>query len=245
MDTDLAGSKLRSGCGDSSEAEPSEHQRALHQEHHSNNSEVISDIIIGIADGLTVPFVLTAGLSSIGSLNLVILGGLAEIFAGAISMGLGAFLAAVTEDKHYRIEEAREWRKVTMSPQAEEREINEVIVDYGMDCECVRPIFESPMSKKDIRWISALSMGLSYLLGGPVPMIPYFVYKDVNHALFTSIGVTILILIRFGFLKAVVIGCARRDAVIRSLQTLLIGVLAAATNYGIVRGFNQIRPVHL
>jgi predicted membrane protein (TIGR00267 family) len=95
------------------------------------------------------------------------------------------------------------------------------------------------------RWISALSMGLSYLLGGLVPMIPYFAYKDVNHALFTSIGVTVLILVLFGYIKAVVTGCTRKDAVISSAQTLLIGVLAASTSYGIVRGFNQIRPVHM
>jgi predicted membrane protein (TIGR00267 family) len=95
------------------------------------------------------------------------------------------------------------------------------------------------------RWICALSMGLSYLLGGLVPMIPYFAYKDVNHALFTSIGVTVTILIIFGYVKAIVTGCNKKDAVVGSFQTLLIGVVAASTSYGIVRGFNQIRPVHI
>ncbi|KAF3047056.1 hypothetical protein E8E12_010855 [Didymella heteroderae] len=264
MDTALAKLGIRNERRDCSDAEPSDVPDTLHWEQHSDNNDVVSDIIIGFADGLTVPFALTAGLSSVGSLNLVILGGLAELFAGAISMGLGAFLATVTEDKHYRVEEAREWKEVTTSPQAEEREIYEIMAEYGLDRECVRPLVENLMSNKDMwvkfmmdfelklarprtsrRWISALSMGSSYLLGGLVPMIPYFAFKDVNHALFTSIGVTVLILIVFGYVKAVVTGCNRRDAVISSLQTLFIGILAAATSYGIVRGFNQIRPVHL
>jgi predicted membrane protein (TIGR00267 family) len=95
------------------------------------------------------------------------------------------------------------------------------------------------------RWISALCMGSSYFLGGLVPMIPYFAYKDVNHALFTSIGVTILILLVFGYVKADVTGCHGRDSIVSSLQTLLVGIVAAGTSYGIVRAFNQIRPVHL
>lgn len=280
MDTELAGSRIESGRGDCNDPETVDNQGILHHEHHSNNGDVVSDIIIGFADGLTVPFALTAGLSSVGSLNLVILGGLAELFAGAISMGLGAFLAAVTEDKHYRVEEAREWREVIVSPQAEEREIYQVMAEYGLDHECVQPLVQKLMSDKDMwvkvsvhqhvlfpkltrsqfmmdfelklarpktsrRWTSALSMGLSYLLGGLVPMIPYFAYKDVNHALFTSIGITVLILLVFGYVKATVTGCNRRDAVSSSFQTLLVGILAAATSYGIVRGFNQIRPVHL
>lgn len=98
--------------------------------------------------------------------------------------------------------------------------------------------------KTSRRWISALSMGSSYFLGGLIPMIPYFAYKDINHALFTSIGLTVLILLVFGYVKAMVTGCNRRDSIISSLQTLLVGVVAAGTSYGIVRGFNQIRPVN-
>jgi predicted membrane protein (TIGR00267 family) len=101
---------------------------------------------------------------------------------------------------------------------------------------------EKPKSSR--AWISALSMGLSYFLGGLVPMIPYFVFHNINHALFTSIGVTVLILIVFGYIKAIITGCTKNDAMLSSLQTLLVGVIAAGTSYGIVRGFNQIRPVH-
>lgn len=107
--------------------------------------------------------------------------------------------------------------------------------------------FELKLSrpKTSRRWLSALSMGLSYLIGGLIPMIPYFAYKNVNHALFTSIGITVLMLICFGYTKAVLIGCTRKDAVWSAVQTLMIGLLAAATSYGIVRGFSQIRPVHI
>ena len=100
-------------------------------------------------------------------------------------------------------------------------------------------------SRTSRRWISALYMGSSYFLGGLVPMIPYFAYEDVNHALFMSIGVTILILLIFGYVKAVVTGCNARDSIISSLHTLLVGITAAGTSYGIVRGFNQTRSVHL
>jgi predicted membrane protein (TIGR00267 family) len=92
-------------------------------------------------------------------------------------------------------------------------------------------------------WISALSMGFAYFFGGLIPMIPYFAYHNINHALFTSIGITVVVLIIFGYVKAVVTGCNKYDSVLSSLQTLLVGVLAAGTSYGIVRGFNQIRPV--
>jgi hypothetical protein len=120
MVTAPAESKIERDRRHRTTAESSQHYQPTHQEKHSSSSAIISDVIIGFADGLTVPFALTAGLSSVGSLNLVIIGGLAELFAGAVSMGLGAFLAVITEDKHYRVEEAREWREVALDPQAEE-----------------------------------------------------------------------------------------------------------------------------
>lgn len=137
-----------------------ESQIMSHKEKHSSHSNVVSDIIIGFADGLTVPFALTAGLSSVGSLNLVILGGLAELFAGAISMGLGAYLAAVTEHKHYLVEEAREFREVEAVPQAEEQEIYDIMADYGLDREAVRPLVDGLVANKDM-WVK---------VGCPVPI---------------------------------------------------------------------------
>lgn len=107
-----------------------------HSEHHTEHGVLIRDFIIGFSDGLTVPFALTAGLSSLGSSRLVILGGLAELFSGAISMGLGAYLAAVTDLKHYEVEEAREQREVRDSPAEEEDEIYRIFEEYGIErCE--------------------------------------------------------------------------------------------------------------
>ena len=259
-----------------------DNQAQTHKEKHSGHSEIVRDSILGFADGLTVPFAVTAGLSSVGSLNLVILGGLAELFAGAISMGLGAFLAAITERKHYKVEEAREFREVFECPKAEEQEIYDIMAEYGLDRDCVRPVVEGLMTNKDMwvkvslphvlhrqvfnltmwqfmmdfelkleepsssrAWISAIVMGLSYFLGGLIPMIPYFAFHNINHALFTSIAITAVILVVFGFVKAVLTGCTRKDAIISSLQTLMIGIIAAGTSYGIVRGVNQIHPVKL
>jgi hypothetical protein len=108
-------------------------QAAHHaSEKHSTSGEVIRDVIIGFADGLTVPFALTAGLSSLGSAKLVIIGGLAELFSGAISMGLGAYLAAVTDRDHYISEEKRERAEVLTKPEAEKLEIVEILEDYGI-----------------------------------------------------------------------------------------------------------------
>jgi len=235
-----------------------------HAEKHTEHGPVVRDTIIGFADGLTVPFALTAGLSSIGSSRLVIVGGLAELFAGAISMGLGGYLAAVTERKHYEVEEAREIREVEEEPEAEEEEIYEIFAAYNMSRAAVLPIVESLKADKEMwvkfmmdfelrlerpnvsrAWISALVMGLSYLLGGLIPMIPYFAMNNVNDALFTSIGITITILVAFGYVKARVTGTGYLSALGSAAQTLCVGVLAAGSSYGIVRGVNSINPIDI
>lgn len=234
-----------------------------HDEQHAAHGEFIRDAIIGFADGLTVPFALTAGLSSLGSSKLVILAGLAELFSGAISMGLGAYLAAVTEKKHYDVEEERERREVTEKPQAEEDEIYEIFEQYGISrAECAGVVnglkanqeqwvrfmmdFELKLEKPHTRmaWIEGLVMGVAYFIGkqifppassdatltfpgGLLPMIPYFAFKNVNHALFTSIGITALILVVFGYTKAVVTGCKSKDAAWSAAQTLFVGVLVS------------------
>ncbi|KAF2815157.1 vacuolar iron transporter [Mytilinidion resinicola] len=235
---------------------------APHAEHHTKHGAVVRDTIIGFADGLTVPFALTAGLSSIGSARLVILGGLAELFAGAISMGLGGYLAAVTERKHYQVEEAREKMEVNEKPEAEEEEIYEIFAEYKMKREVVRPFVEHLKTDKETwvrfmmdfelrlekpetsrAWISAVVMGLSYFFGGLVPMIPYFALHQVNYALFASIGITVVMLLSFGYVKAIFTGTDRKTAVWSALQTLFVGVLAASSSYGIVRGINAIHPV--
>ncbi|KAK5140666.1 hypothetical protein LTR04_002893, partial [Oleoguttula sp. CCFEE 6159] len=154
-----------------------------HEEKHTRHSDIVRDVIIGFSDGLTVPFALTAGLSSLGSARLVILGGLAELFSGSISMGLGAYLAGVTERKHYEVEEARERREVKEQPAAEEDEIYEIMGGYGLDRATVHPMvmalkenpdawvkfmmdFELKLEKPRLsrEWISGLMMGLSYFI---------------------------------------------------------------------------------
>ncbi|KAK5121113.1 hypothetical protein LTR85_005597 [Meristemomyces frigidus] len=233
--------------------------QASHSEHHTRHGELVRDSIIGFADGLTVPFALTAGLSSLGSSKLVILAGLAELFAGSISMGLGAWLAAVTEKKHYEVEEQRERKEVKESPRAEEDEIYEIFEQYGIARGEARGVVDGLKANEDM-WvqfmmdfelkldkpatkmacIEGLVMGVSYFVGGLLPMIPYFAFRErVDHALFTSIGLTAVILVVFGYVKALVTGCKHRDAAWSAVQTLIVGVVAAGVSYGIVRGVNS------
>lgn len=229
-----------------------------HHEQHSLSGDVIRDMIIGFADGLTVPFALTAGLSSLGSSKLVITGGLAELFSGAISMGLGAYLAAVTDRDHYNSEEKREREEILTKAEAEKQEIVEILDEYGISKEAsalvVRDLcrdheawikfmmaFELKLENPNVSraWISAATMGASYFIGGLIPMIPYFSMTNVTHALFVSIGITFVILLLFGFVKSYITVRTKQAGVFGALQTLFIGALAAGTSYGIVRGINS------
>lgn len=237
----------------------SHHQDAdPHAESHSNNGDMIRDITIGFADGLTVPFALTAGLSSLGSTRLVVIGGLAELFSGMISMGLGAYLAAATERQHWEAEYAREQWEVDHCPEREREEIYEVLAKYGVSRAGARGVvdelcvasprgrdqwvnfmmdFELQLPEPDTSaaWVSALTMGLSYFVGGLIPMIPYFLMQSAQNALFASVGITVIILLVFGYIKTWVTIHNKRAGVWGALQTLLIGALAAGTSYVIVR----------
>ncbi|EMF14306.1 protein CCC1 [Sphaerulina musiva SO2202] len=227
-----------------------------HAEGHSTNGIFVRDSIIGFADGLTVPFALTAGLSSLGSSKVVILGGLAELFAGSISMGLGAYLAAKTDLKHYEVEEKRERREVKDCPAAEEEEIYDIFDQYGIPRLASAGVVESLKKDEDAwfmmdfelklekpllktAWVEGLVMGISYFFGGLFPMIPYFVTKQINEALFVSIGITVVILLAFGYVKGKATGCSVRDSAIGAVETLFIGALAAGVSYGIVKGINS------
>ncbi|KAF2029545.1 DUF125-domain-containing protein [Setomelanomma holmii] len=226
--------------------------------HHKDHSEILRDAIIGFADGLTVPFALTAGLTAAGSSNIVIIGGTAELFAGAISMGLGAWLAAKTEATHFEVEEARERREVREMPGAEEEEIYEVFGKYSIPRANVSPIVEALKKDEDMwvkfmmdfelqlvrpalsrAWISALVMGLTYLLGGLTPMIPYFPFNNVNHALFTSVGITFVLLVVFGWIRSVLTGSKGRAIISSIVQTVAVGAIPAGTSYGIVREISK------
>ncbi|ROV91923.1 hypothetical protein VPNG_09752 [Cytospora leucostoma] len=229
-----------------------------HAETHSNNGDMIRDMTIGFADGLTVPFALTAGLSSLGSTRLVVIGGLAELFSGMISMGLGAYLAAVTERQHWEAEYAREQWEVDHCPEREREEIFEVLSKYGISRDAAQGVVEelcvaTPKGKErwvnfmmdfelqlpepdtSAAWVSAATMGLSYFVGGLIPMIPYFVTESAQKALFASVGITAIILLVFGYIKTWVTIHNKRAGIWGALHTLLIGALAAGTSYVIVR----------
>ncbi len=232
-----------------------------HKEQHRGNGEMLRDMIIGLADGLTVPFALTAGLSSLGDTKLVIMGGLAELFSGAISMGLGAYLAAATEREHYESEEARERDEVIHKPEAERQEIFDILGRYGISHAAAAPVVDELSSDSELwvrfmmdfelrleeplghqAWVSALTMGMSYFVGGLMPMIPYFAMRDATRALFVSIGITVAILLVFGYVKSLVTVGTRRAGIRGAAQTLVVGVLAAGTSYGIVRALDSKVP---
>ncbi|KAL2886839.1 Vacuolar iron transporter 1.1 [Ceratocystis lukuohia] len=220
----------------------------------SGNNDVLRDIIIGFSDGLTVPFSLTAGLSSLGSTKLVIMGGLAELFSGMISMGLGAYLAASTEHDHYVSEERREYWEVQHKPGEEREEIFDILGSYGVSREAATSVvealckdhhawvrfmmdYELKMERPNTSraWISGLTMGLSYFIGGLIPMLPYFFMAVAHHALWVSVGITMVVLLVFGYVKNVMtLGSARAGAY-GAVQTLAIGMAAAGASYVIVR----------
>lgn len=205
-----------------------------------------------------MPFALTAGLSSLGSTKLVVIGGLAELFSGMISMGLGAYLAAATERQHWEAEYERERWEVDNCPEREREEIYEVLNKYGISRDAARGVvdelcvatpkgkerwvnfmmdFELQLPEPDTSaaWVSAVTMGLSYFVGGLIPMIPYFVMNSAQQALLVSIAITVVILLVFGYVKTWVTIHNKRAGVWGALHTLLIGALAAGTSYGIVR----------
>ncbi|KAI8972039.1 Ccc1 family [Mycotypha africana] len=222
-----------------------------HLERHFESAEIVRDTIIGLSDGLTVPFALAAGLSSLGSSKIVIYGGAAELVSGAISMGLGGYLAARSEIDHYKTERHREEREVIECPEDEEEEIVEILEPYGLDRETIQPLieklkrdpekwvdfmmkFELNLEMPDPRrsWISALTIGSSYFLGGLIPLLPYCFIDDATFALYISVAITSLTLLVFGFIKSRLVN--PNSAVSGAIQTLLIGAIAAGASYGIV-----------
>ncbi|KAI8068519.1 Ccc1 family [Gongronella butleri] len=235
-------SRLRGRTGDYG-AIPGEHR-----EEHFDSAEIVRDTIIGLSDGLTVPFALAAGLSSLGNTKIVVYGGAAEIVSGSISMALGGFLAGRSEVEHYRTERQREEREVIECPMAEEEEIVEILEPYGLDRVTIQPLidklkadpeqfvnfmmkFELGLEKPDPRrsWVSALTIGFSYFVGGIIPLAPYVFLEDVNTALLVSIIVTSITLLVFGYVKSRLIN--PKNAMSGAFQTLLIGALAAAASY--------------
>ncbi len=231
--------------------------RTTHLETHFTGSAVVRDIVIGMSDGLTVPFALAAGLSgAVGSSFVVTIAGLAEVAAGSIAMGLGGYLAAKSEADSYRAELEREWREVQDFPEAESREVREIFENYGLSGAPLDTAVRSIEANPDV-WVrfmmreelgleepnpkralsSALTIGLSYVAGGLVPLAPYILGLPVTTALVTSAVVTLAVLVAFGAIKAHVTGVSPlRGAV----QTVTVGGAAAAAAYGLARLVSQL-----
>jgi VIT1/CCC1 family predicted Fe2+/Mn2+ transporter len=223
-----------------------------HTEEHFTASETVRDIVIGMSDGLTVPFALAAGLSgAVDNPKLIITAGLAEIAAGAIAMGLGGYLAAKTESEHYASEWKREEAEIIEKTKIEEKETYDILTNYGLAPEQASLVVES-LKKRPKQWIefmmrfelgleepdprraaaSARNIALSYLFGGLIPLLPYYFFKSVVHGFILSTVVTAVALLIFGYIKGRFTGFKP----VRSAgQTVLIGGLAAFAAYVIAR----------
>lgn len=229
----------------------------MHEEKHFEGSQLVRDIVIGMSDGLTVPFALSAGLSGAAiSNNVIVTAGLAEIVAGSIAMGLGGYLAGKTEIDHYKSELKREYYEVDHYPEREKQEVAEVFADYGLSIEHQNIIVEELAKDKD-RWVdfmmkfelglekpninaarnSAAAIGLAYIVGGIVPLSAYFPVfgLSTNTALFYSCVITAMSLFIFGYFKTKIIG---QPPLIGALKVLGIGAAAAASAYFIAGLFN-------
>lgn len=221
------------------------------------NPRVMSDIIIGLSDGLTVPFALTAGLSSLGNSRLVITGGLAELVSGAISMGLGGYLAAKSENEYYQYQVAKERYIFRNSPLATSEELKGILSEFSLSPNtvkaCISDMQKSSSTMVDFiirfgkgleepadgrQFTSAMTIGLSYFLGGFVPLVPYFFTETVESGLIISVIVMALTLFIFGVTKTIVsLGsdCSRKKIFINGFQMLLTGGVAAGAAWGLLR----------
>lgn len=223
-----------------------------HTEKHFTAGETVRDIVIGMSDGLTVPFALAAGLSgAVSSTAIIITAGLAEIAAGSIAMGLGGYLAARGDAEHYESELRRERSEIKEVPDAERAEVQQVFMSYGLTKDESTPIIEA-LSKRPDSWVdfmmrfelglekpdpkraftSALTIALSYIVGGLIPLSPYFFVNTAQSALLVSVIMTLVALLIFGFVKGHFTGT---NPFRSGIQTALIGGLAAAVAFLIAR----------
>jgi VIT1/CCC1 family predicted Fe2+/Mn2+ transporter len=226
-----------------------------HEEKHFESSALVTDIVIGMSDGLTVPFALAAGLSgAVDSTAIVITAGLAEIAAGAIAMGLGGYLAGRTEQDHYNAELQREAYEVDHLPEREKQEVRDVFAEMGLSKE-TQDLIADEMAKDKEKWIdfmmkyelgldkpdpkrarnSAFNIGISYVVGGLVPLTPYFFVQHPFDGLKWSAAITVVCLFIFGFFKAKVTG---QKPWAGAIKVAVIGSIAAAAAYFIAKLFS-------
>lgn len=229
----------------------------LSSSHNFVNPRVMSDMIIGLSDGLTVPFALTAGLSSLGDSRLVITGGLAELVSGAISMGLGGYLAAKSESEYYTNQVDKERLLFKSSPTSTGGEIEAILGEYNLQPETIKSVVadmeKNPSDMVDFvirfgkgleepadgrQFTSALTIGLSYFFGGFIPLIPYFFTSTVESGLIISAIVMAITLFIFGVAKTIVsLGsdCSKPKIISNGFQMLLTGGIAAGAAWALVR----------
>jgi len=223
-----------------------------HIEQHFSGSETVRDVVIGMADGLTVPFALAAGISgALTSTHIVVTAGIAEIAAGSIAMGLGGYLAARSDAEHYLSERWREEQEIRDKTEVEKQEVVDIFQQYGVTAEECAPILtalqrkpeawrdftmrfelglEEPDPKRAFR--SAVTIGGSYIVGGLIPLAPYILMRDSGRALVVSAAVTLLALVVFGFVKGHFTGVPKTKS---ALQTALVGSLAAGVAYAVAK----------
>ncbi|HEV2616854.1 MAG TPA: VIT1/CCC1 transporter family protein [Candidatus Acidoferrales bacterium] len=228
-----------------------------HLEKHFTATAAVRDIVIGMSDGLTVPFALAAGLTglALASTRIVVTAGLAEIVAGSIAMGLGGYLAAKTDSEHYASEMRREFQETVEIPDQEEEEVAKVFREYGVSENDMRPVVNAICSDQK-RWVdfmmrfelgleapepsragrSAGTIAASYIVGGLIPLTPYMLAGQIFTALWISVGVTLLALLIFGFIKAKFTDVAPWRG---ALQTAFVGGLAAAAAFFLARLVNM------
>jgi vacuolar iron transporter family protein len=226
-----------------------------HLERHFTASDTVRDIVIGMSDGLTVPFALAAGLSgAVASSGIVVTAGLAEIAAGSIAMGLGGYLAAKSDAEHYVSEKRREQKEVAEIPEEEMEEVAQVFRGYGLTREQIAPVVHA-LSERPKAWVdfmmrfelgleepkperartSALTIGGAYIAGGFIPLAPYMFISTAHVALLVSIAVTLAALLIFGFVK----GQFTTARPLRSaLETGLVGSLAAGAAFLIAKAIS-------
>jgi vacuolar iron transporter family protein len=223
-----------------------------HTENHLKSSAFITDVVIGMSDGLTVPFALAAGLSgAVNNNNIIITAGIAEIVAGSIAMGLGGYLAGKTEIDHYFSELKKEYEEVERIPEKELEEVKEVFADYGLNSEH-QTLIANALAKDKHKWVdfmmrfelgldkpdpnrakkSALTIGVSYMVGGFIPLMGYMFSNNPQQGLIISAIITVCCLFIFGYFKSKVTG---QPVLMGAVKVTVIGIIAAAAAFIIAK----------
>ncbi|OCT51487.1 Vacuolar iron transporter [Cladophialophora carrionii] len=238
-----------------------------HRDRTPVNARIVSDAIIGLSDGLTVPFALTAGLSALGNTKVVVFGGLAELIAGAISMGLGGYLGAKSEEAAYNATYRSTRTQVLESSGSLSSEVTSIFAPYHLPPSLLKDFthqlitsnspdavvgflmhfqHNTPEPAASRAVTCALTIALGYFIGGFVPLVPYFFTDHVTHGLAWSISVMIVALFAFGYVKTGYVEGWRGWRCVRcnlwgAAQMVIIGGAAAGCAMGVVRLFSSLQ----